>query len=371
VPAAIESYVFPAQNLVVADRGGNLLWTPIGRAPNRFGWDGRFPAPSERADVGWAGLLPASGNPVLHNPEGAALVTANSFLPVEQPLWFQGEFDTSFRADRIRERLASRTDWAPSDLVKLQSDTVSLWARWLVPRLAGAHGGDAKRAYETLAGWDGSMESHGAGALFALVERELRRAIFEDEAASRKVARFDSRWRLIRLFDGTLGGDWFDDVSTPEVESRDATIGEALAAGWAKGFARWGDDVSRWPYAEMHRLSLGHPLGSLPVIGRWWNRGPFPLPGSATSVLAFGGPWQGEDLDVEYGPSMRLVNDLGDADRGLSILPAGNSGHPADPHYDDQLPLYLAGEARPVPWSDAAIEAATVARLRLEPEGKR
>jgi penicillin amidase len=119
----------------------------------------------------------------------------------------------------------------------------------------------------------------------------------------------------------------------------------------------------------MHRLTLNHPLGALPVIGKYWDRGPFDLTGSATTVLAFGGPWQGEELDVDYGPSMRLVNDLGDADRALSILPSGQSGHPRDPHYDDQLPLYLRGEARPVPWSDAAIDAATVSRLALAPEG--
>jgi penicillin amidase len=108
-------------------------------------------------------------------------------------------------------------------------------------------------------------------------------------------------------------------------------------------------------------------LGSVPVLGKWWNRGPFPVPGAAATVLAFGGPWRGEALDVEYGPSMRLVNDLGDADRALSILPSGQSGHPADPHYDDQLPLYLRGESRPVPWSDGAIDGAAVARLELAP----
>ena len=182
VPAAIESFVFPAQNLVVADESGRILWTPIGSAPNRFGWDGRFPAPAERIDVGWSGMLPAGGNPRLADPESGAIVTANSFLPVEQPVWFQGEFDTPFRADRIREMLAGRSDWTPAEIVKLQSDDVSLWAKWLVPRLEGSYTGDAQKAWEALSRWDGAMAAQGPGALFALVERELRRRIFEDEA---------------------------------------------------------------------------------------------------------------------------------------------------------------------------------------------
>lgn len=370
VPAAIASFVFPAQNLVVADRSGSLLWTPIGRGPARFGWDGRFPAPAERVDVGWSGTIPPTDNPSLLDPADGALVTANSFLPVDLPAWFQGEFDTSFRADRIRELLLARSDWTPSELVRLQSDTESLWARWLVPRLAGAHSGDAERAYTALSGWNRRMDPTGAAALFALVERELHRAVFQDEAQQARIARFGNRWRLVRLLDGRLSRDWFDDVRTPAVETRDETIGAALAAAWRNGVARWGEAVESWPYASIHRLTLDHALGTVPVLGRWWKRGPFPVPGAAATVLAFGGPWEGDGLDVEYGPSMRLVNDLGEADRGLSILPCGQSGHPADPHYDDQLPLYLAGEARAVPWSDGAVQAATVERLRLEPAGK-
>ncbi|MGE0641240.1 MAG: penicillin acylase family protein [Thermoanaerobaculia bacterium] len=367
VPQAIASYVFPAQNLVVSDREGHLLWTPIGSAPDRYGWDGRFAAPGENPAYGWAGLRPAAENPTLFDPEAGLLATANSFLPVAQPDWFQGEFDTPYRADRIRERLAERSDWSPATLVALESDHVSLWAKWLVGQLAGVHSGDAAAAWNGLGGWDFEMAASGPSALFALVERELRRAIFEDEARRAKVARFDDRWRLMHLFEGRMDPAWFDDVTTPAVEGRQEIVERALGAAWKAGVARWGNDLSAWNYGAIHTLTLDHPLGSAPLLGRWLNRGPFPLPGSATTILAFGGPWVGEAIDISYGPSMRLVNDLAEPDRALSILPSGQSGHPSDPHYDDQLPLYLRGEAREVPWTDAAIEAATVERLRLSP----
>jgi penicillin amidase len=371
VPAAIATYSFPAQNLVVADREGHLLWTMIGRAPNRFGWDGRFPAPGWKSEVGWAGLLPAAGNPVVIDPPTDLIVTANSFLPVELPAWFQGEFDTPYRADRITERLASKSGWTPGEIAELQGDVRSLWAQWLVPRLAreqgGAYAGDAALAWTALAGWNGDMGQSGVATLFALTERQLHRAIFEDEANDKRIARFGTRWRLQRLLNGESSRTWFDDVTTPAVEDRDAALERALAAAWQEGARRWGADVALWPYAPIHRLRLGHALGSAPVIGRWLDRGPFALPGSSTTVLAFGGPWEGDEMDVTYGASMRLVNDLGDPDRALAILPGGQSGHPGDPHYDDQLPLYLEVETRSVPWTEGAIEKATVSRLRLAP----
>jgi penicillin amidase len=84
-------------------------------------------------------------------------------------------------------------------------------------------------------------------------------------------------------------------------------------------------------------------------------------------VLALHGPWRGGAIDIAYGPSMRFVSDAGDPAATTAVLPGGQSGHPADPHYDDQLPLYLAGESRRLPWSREAIARETVSRLELVP----
>jgi acyl-homoserine lactone acylase PvdQ len=64
---------------------------------------------------------------------------------------------------------------------------------------------------------------------------------------------------------------------------------------------------------------------------------------------------------------MRFVTDARDPAATLAVLPGGQAGHPADPHYDDQLALYLAGEARRVPWGREASLAAEISRLTLIP----
>ena len=367
VPAAVAGYAFPAQNLVAADADGGLLWTPLGRSPRREGLDGVFPAPGWIPEVGWRGLVPAGENPVLRDPEDGFLATANSFLPVEQPEWFEGDFDTPYRMERIREVLASRDDWSVEAFARLQTDVVSTWARELVAGIGTAYEGDAGRAARALAAWDGAMAERGPSALFALVERELQRAVFEDEARIAGLPRFGTRWRLARLLAGEGSEEWFDDVSTAAVETRAETVAAALDAAWRRGVELWGGDVAGWDYAGIHTLTLDHPLGSLPFAARWLERGPFPLPGTATTVLALHGPWVGDRIDITYGPSMRLVTDAADPSSTRSILPGGQSGHPFDAHYDDQLPLWLAGELRPLPWSRDAIDAAAVSTLTLRP----
>jgi len=66
-------------------------------------------------------------------------------------------------------------------------------------------------------------------------------------------------------------------------------------------------------------------------------------------------------------PSWRAVYDLADLDRSVGVLPAGNSGNPASPHWNDQSAMWLAGETHPLPFTEPAVESATVALARLVP----
>jgi penicillin amidase len=151
------------------------------------------------------------------------------------------------------------------------------------------------------------------------------------------------------------------------VETRAETVAAALADAWRDAAAELGGATDRWDYEELHRLTLAHPLGRAPLLGRFFDRGPFPMPGSATTVAAFGARWQGGRQTVTYGPSMRWVLDLADPDSGVAVLPAGQSGHPFDAHYDDQIAAYRAGRTYPFPWTAAAIDGQAVERLTLRP----
>ena len=48
-------------------------------------------------------------------------------------------------------------------------------------------------------------------------------------------------------------------------------------------------------------------------------------------------------------PSWRAVYDLADLDRSVGVLPAGVSGNPASPHWNDQTERWLGGRAPPAP----------------------
>jgi penicillin G amidase len=72
-------------------------------------------------------------------------------------------------------------------------------------------------------------------------------------------------------------------------------------------------------------------------------------------------------FDVCIIPSWRVVYDLADLDNSRGILPAGQSGNPASPHWNDQSNAWATGELRPLPFTRPAVEAAATERLTIVP----
>ncbi len=386
---AIEPYTCPAQNLVATFDNGELLYTVLGRIPQRRGEGqgsaeeavaprqdlGRLPAPAWDLSYGWDGLRPRGSNPTLILPAdgtaGDMLVTANHDIrPSDYGLPLAADFFTTHRADRIGQRLLEATTWQRQEFADLQLDVTSLYARDIVAALAvdaEPLRGDAAKAYEALRQWDGAMELRGPAALYALVERNLLRGLLMDEAEVSGVRAFANKDRLLRLLRGQMAERWFDDLTTDAVEVRADIVGSALRDAWREGSERWGDEVERWSFGWLHRLTLRHRLDAVPVLGRWYRRGPYEVAGSATSIAAFGAQWQDGRQDIVYGPSMRWIVDWQTPQHAFAMLPGGQSGHPVDPHYSDQVEPFLAGELHLAPWSEEAIQDAAVSTSYLTP----
>ena len=109
-----------------------------------------------------------------------------------------------------------------------------------------------------------------------------------------------------------------------------------------------------------------HPLGAIPGLGELFTAADAELGGDEQTVMQ--GGFDGHDgYVVDVIPSWRAVYDLGDLDRSIGVLPAGVSGNPASPHWDDQFPLWIAGEHHDLPFTRPAVEAAAVATLLLLP----
>ncbi|MFN3327021.1 MAG: penicillin acylase family protein [Bryobacteraceae bacterium] len=81
---AMERYKVPSENMMYADRAGNIGWIAAGLAPIRKNWSGLFPVPGDTGEYEWSGWLPLSEQPQSFNPPRGWLATAN---PSKIPAW--------------------------------------------------------------------------------------------------------------------------------------------------------------------------------------------------------------------------------------------------------------------------------------------
>jgi penicillin amidase len=108
------------------------------------------------------------------------------------------------------------------------------------------------------------------------------------------------------------------------------------------------------PFGTYGAQPLTHPLASLGFSV--WN-GPT-MPGRGGS-FAPAVQWN------NHGQSFRAVWIAGDWDHGTIDIDAGESGEPGSPHYTDQTAGWIRFARTPLPYSDAAVRAATVSTLTL------
>ena len=64
---------------------------------------------------------------------------------------------------------------------------------------------------------------------------------------------------------------------------------------------------------------------------------------------------------------MRMVVDLDDLYRSTWVVATGVSGHPASPHYEDQLATWAKGETYAWAFSREAVDEAAEDELTLVP----
>lgn len=336
VEAALERWVEPVNNWVVADAGGTVRHRVAGRVPERDRSNFEGPVPAEDPRHRWTGWV--ADLPVTEPGALGRVVTANERASAAYDK-ISGGFAPSWRADRIHELLAGRHDWAPEEAVDVLLDVRQLGGDTLLDAVAALTGLDDKAAVlqQELAAWDREMTADSRGAtLFTAVREELTTRICADPA-------------FADLQDPTTYGDlhapWLHlparvGHALPRLVARGETIGldvpamlrsavEAVAAAEPAG---WGERHGFAPLSGPAQFGLADR--PVPVAGR-------PLDGDADCVAATG--WLPGTSHAVRGPVARYVWDLADRSRSRWAVPLGAAGDPASRHHTDQFDAWRTG----------------------------
>lgn len=372
---ALRHFPGPSQSFVYADVEGRIGYQAPGDIPIRRAGDGRYPVPGWTSDHEWEGLIDFDALPSVLDPEAGYVVTANNAVVGPGfPHDLGSDWSYGYRARRIVDLIEARETHGLEDLAAMQLDSYDLNAERVLPYLARLHLGEEgpEVVLRTLAGWDHRAErgSPGAAAFAAVWRHLLALAFADDMPPGRRGPYGGSRW--FTVVDGLLDrpdDPLWDDRRTERVEGRDDILAAAVRAAWSELRASLGPSPGRWSWGRLHRADFVHKtLGrsGIAAIERVFNR-PGPGVSGGTSLVCATGWDAAEGYGVDWLPSMRMVVDLGDLSRSVTVHTTGQSGHPASPHYDDMISLWASGRSYPMLFRRPEVEADAEGTLRLVP----
>ncbi len=346
---AVLQIACPGQNFVYADVEGRVAYQCTGHHPVRAGGDGTRPVPGWDGEHEWLGFIDDAELPHERDPECGWIATANNDIqtPGDTQL-ISKDFHEPNRKDRIAELLQARDDHDVASMQTMQFDTVSLAAHRLLPALLKIepHNERQVEALGMLAAWDGDLTAASrAAAIFeAWVSASLHR-LFADRLGPALFAAYQGfRETFVCRVLPDLLEHGTDRVDPDAIR---AALDVAL------------DDVGERTWGELHALVLTHPLARIPGLDSVFTAALFPFGGDDQTVAQGGfDPLLGFRPAVI--PSVRAVYDLGDLERSVTVVPAGNSGNPASPHWADQSSLYEVGAAKPAGFATPAVATLTV-----------
>ncbi len=362
--AAVARWKVPSENIVYADRAGNIGEHSVGLAPLRS-WTGLLPMPGI-GNHEWAGFLPTSQLPHTFNPAAGFVATANhKMIPEHYPYQVGFEWEPPYRFERIRSFIASahheQHKLTVADMEALQNDVVSLPARELQTLLRSTALRENPALAEFLR-WDGllSRESREA-ALYEVWLKEICRSLGK-RFSEKHGERYENL--LPDTVAALLKNPQKDLFGEDPVMARDALLVAALEAARKELGQRLGPDASHWSWGNLHPIVFRHALDEQPGARELFDLGPLPRPGDEYTVnaTAFDESWAQID-----GASYREILDTSDWDQSVAVNTPGQSGQPGSPHYADLMPLWDTGRYFPLNYSRPAVEKNTVSRLLLKP----
>ncbi|WP_433973497.1 penicillin acylase family protein [Tunturiibacter lichenicola] len=398
--SAFSTFGGPAQNLVYADDQRHIGYHSVGKIPIR----GSIAAPSPISPVPadaldatqeWVGTIPYENMPRSLDPPNGILATANARVTSDDyPYPVTLNWAAPYRNERIWKVLAERSaatkdHLTPADMLTLQTDVYSDLDHVIAQRLAYAIDHTTKPEFTTdksaakrlhqaadlLRDWNGSMDADAAAPAIVVATRAaLWTLLLNPQLKGQPEARFDlqpsstppTAASLYTWGNKSYAEEWLI-MHTPSrwLPSTNVTWDDLLTAAVSKALvdAHAPADLTKWRFGQFHPIDIEHPIYSQsPILQRVIG---LPI---GTGVQ----PQSGDDATVKqvgrsFGPSERFTADLSDLDHSTLNLVLGESSNPASPWFMDQWPAWYHGTTFPMPFTNAAVDAAATHTLTLTP----
>ena len=370
---ASKLFDVPAQNLLYADRDGNIAYQSPGKLPIRAkGHTGSLPQIGWLSENDWQGYVPFEELPYTVNPSSGYIITANQSVHPDQP--WPNYYARGYRAEAI-ERVINQyivEKISVDDMEAMQINNYDYSAAYILPYVFNNVYIDST-VLNLMKEWaisdsqfEMNIDSVGASAWAVfyktLASQTFEELVVEDNAGneiSLQPGNSDSTSEVFREMMKDPNHVLWDDINTPERENltdileRSLSIADALIVELFDT-----SDSDKWTWGKLHTITyptnfLGE--AGISILTSLVNVGPVEAGGSSFAINST--DWGfGDNFEIGSYPSMRMVVDLSNLDNSRTVLPSGQSGHVMSKYYDDQVENWITNDMYPLYFSRKAVE---------------
>ena len=320
---ACSYFHIPGENMVWADKYGDIGWQAVGIAPIRSTFNGLVPVNGD-GNFDWDGYLPIIQKPNLFNPEIGYISTANqNVTPDTYKYWDAIGFDWAdpYRGDRINKFLEDKERFNMEEMLELQVDYFSTPADEILSISDGLIKSNLEY-YDKLREWDKKLTKN---SIEAGIYIEWQNQLFF-EINNTHIPKNVQKYINMQLF------RVIEKISNMELEERSELLNRTFNSTIKKLKNKFGDNHEKWVYGQekYKHVKIYHPLENIVndsirdiiALKTYPRGGDGYTPGSTSN-----------DMNQSSGGSFRVMIDTGDWDNSFATNSPGQSGNPESKFY--------------------------------------
>ena len=320
----------PGENMIWADKEGNIGWQAVGIAPIRNTHSGLVPVMGD-GRYEWVDYLPIIEKPNIFNPKEGFFATANqNVTPISYDKWNAIGFSWSdpYRGDRVDDILSSEKKLSMQDMIDLQVDYFSYPSLYLIDLLNEVIDNEINflsqyiRYIDLLNDWDNKLLKNSVEAMIYVSWERTIIKLFHEEFVPEEVNELLS----VQLY--TI----IDQISKMEVNQKKSFLIETFIFSLNDLKNKFGENIENWIYGqdEYKHIKVKHPLEDIvnDSIYKILSFKSYPRGGNGYTPNS-----TSSNLSQSSGASFRVIIDTKDWDNSLATNSPGQSGNPTSPFY--------------------------------------
>ena len=320
---ACNYFNIPGENMVWADKYGDIGWQAVGIAPIRKTHSGLVPV-SGNGNFEWKDYIDIVEKPNIFNPEKGYIATANqNVTPEDYDRWDVIGYDWAdpYRGDRVNSVLDGKDKFDMEDMINLQVDYFSIPSKQII-ELSKGYINNNIEYFEKLSKWDNVLDKNSVEAGIYIEWQTQIYFEFMREFVPKEVQKY-IQVQIYKVIEG---------ISKMDNQQKSVFLNKTFDQAINSLKEKYGENSSDWVYGQSNykHVKIYHPfekivndsIKDIIALKTYPRGGDGFTPGSTSS-----------ELNQRSGGSFRVVINTKDWDNSFATNSPGQSGNPKSEFY--------------------------------------